>query len=175
MRHLAKVKWNGLKDKIKSNRKVVDGDYLLHEIINWKRFFYSCKDVKSVSLYESYLSRFDELDFSKFRFQNSWYDIDDLIEYDLLCVHEKTLEHIVINAGSLIWELIVYKSDRSCKNCDGDYLRVLVDKNRHVFFACDICSHVENLEGKKISNQNKLYPITPDIVNELSISPAPTR
>lgn len=125
----------------------------------WGKQLSNSKDVRIQELHQNNLVYFERLNLDDYILEPLWYDLEELIKYDVLRPKAKNLQHAVDIVVNVLWELIAYKTDRVCKITPTFNLRLLTDKNKqNLYFSCDNCSYIEDIDGQQIKVGHKLFP-----------------
>ena len=163
--------WNDLRNRIAQDKKSITPISIFRLCSDWALKIMHSNSSKNKELYNLYLAYFQEYNIERYQFSETWYYLPDLIDFDLLKPTAENLENIVVRCRYFMWEILVFKTNRPCKNFDNN-LRAMIDKNENVFFCCDDCGHIENIIGEKMNSLNyQLSPITPDLQKRLSLKP----
>ncbi|MEN7550420.1 hypothetical protein AAG747_21050 [Rapidithrix thailandica] len=166
MSHIVLEKWNELQLKIEQQRDELNRESLLIILFDWIRGIKKIKDSKVQNLYHEYLAYFEEVsDLDGILNIKPWYSLQELIEYDILKSTELSFERPIVKVRDVLWELLVFKSDKECPCCGDDNLRAMTYKGqKELFFCCDICGCIVDEDGGRKEVDDKLYPAPFELV-----------
>ena len=155
------------------HRQTLTPKDLYIELLSWGKQLNDSNEMRIKNLYTNYLQYFDKLKIDEYLFEPLWYDFNDLIDFCLLKYEPKRLERIVVIIRDVLWEIIAFKTNRSCKILPEDNLRFLTDElKEYIYFSCDSCFYTEDLEGNKRKVEMKLYPATINQIKQYEVQPA---
>lgn len=165
--------WIDLRDKVEQNKQSITPLVIYQMCSEWTAKIKNSNSLRIKKLYSLYLAYFEEYNINSYQFSVRWFSLQDLIDFDLLHPSVDNLEYVIVRCRRIMWEVLVFKSNRPCKNCDND-LRVMMDKSMSdIFFCCDDCGYVENLSGESlVTLKGQLSPITPEIQERLLLGPS---
>jgi len=161
-----------LQDKIAMQGKDISPRYLYDELLNWGRLLSDSKNLSIKNLHTDYFLYFDGLDLADYFFQPLWYNLNDIVENDFLKIKPRELKNAVVVVRDMIWELVVFKSNRECKILPNNCMRVFTDKlKEQLFFCCDMCDYTEDINRKEVLINRLLLPATIQHIRRNNILP----
>lgn len=165
-------KWKALLVVI-DQQQPIKREQLLLLLMDWTKELKRSNDPREQLLYNRYIKPFEKLDLKDYLEPvDNWFLMEDLVQHDLLKVRPRTASFLLSDLGRILWELLVFKSDRACSYCTDDDLRVFstVEKDK-LYFSCDVCIQtVAFIEGDKIPKQ--LIPAPHALIKAKGILPA---
>ncbi|WP_207513818.1 hypothetical protein [Longitalea luteola] len=165
--------WDDLRSKVEHNKQSITPIDIYKLCSEWAGKIRSTNILKIRELYNLYLAYFEGYNINEYQFLQSWYSLRDLIQFDILNILVVNLEHAIIRCRDIMWEILVFKTNRPCKTCDSE-LRALTDnKKREIFFCCDNCVYIEDIFGQSVKSlKNQLSPITPEMQEKFLLPPS---
>lgn len=163
-------KWQQFKNEIEINDWTPIDLYL--KVYRWSHFLKEDRNIASNKMYDLYIRYFECIDVLDYRYSEVWFNIDNVIKYDLLNPKQNDIESIASSCKDVLWELVAFKSNIECIVCEIENYRVLTDQNRgNVFLVCDNCLHAQHIANIEVDVPDILFPVTPDIINKYHIVP----
>lgn len=158
------------------NQKEIDSDFIYYSLIEWVKLVSLAKNDNIKELYNSHLKYFDQINFYDYKFRNKWYSIEEIVKYDL-SRDKWNINSAILTCSIILLEIIIFKSNRSCKLLEEDDLRVFQDiEGNKIYFICDGCGYAEDINGKFINidliRKLKLIPAKENIVTKFKIKPS---
>lgn len=165
--------WNDLRNRVEPNKQSITPVVIYQLCSEWASKIKGSNSLKIKELYNLYLAYFEGYNIYEYQFSVRWYSLQDLIVFDILNTSVENLEYVIVRCRNIMWEILVFKSNKSCKNCDNE-LRVLTDKTAgDIFFCCDDCGYIENFFGEPMKTlKRQLSPITPELQGRLFLAPS---
>jgi len=170
-------KWEQLRKCVIQDRDFLDSRSLLNLLLDWMKEIKEFNDIQIQNLYKLHFSYYENLNIDEIFYENSvvWYSLEEIIQYDIIQANIDSDKWAIENSSNIIYNLLVFKSDRECPCCHDDNLRVLVEINsERLIFECDSClcainedKTKYNLEGKKI------IPVAAFLIKAKGINPSP--
>ena len=158
------------------NQREIDSDFIYYSLNEWVKLVSLEENDTIIEIYNSHLKYFAQINFDDYKFHNKWYSIDEIVKYDL-SRDKWNINSAIIACSNILLEIIIFKSNRSCKLLEEDDLRVFQDiRGEKIYFICDGCGYAEDLNGKSIHNdlirKLKLIPAKENIVSKFKIEPS---
>jgi hypothetical protein len=164
--------WKDLKNIIAQDKISITPILIFRLCSDWAFKIMHSHSSKNKELYNLYLAYFQEYNIERYQFSERWYNLAYLIDFELLKPQATKLENIVVWCRFVMWEILVFKTNKPCRNCDDD-LRAMIDKKEDVFFCCDYCGYIENFVGEELEYRiYHLSPITPELQKRFSLKPS---
>ncbi|ANO47200.1 hypothetical protein V8245_04940 [Flavobacterium columnare] len=158
MNKALKNELDSLKESLLEKYDLRNSEYIIEKLLDFSNQIKGLNDSNIKKLHKEYLSYFEKIDFRDFLFNDGWYNLDE-IKKDILNL-SGTDEFIISKTCNLLRDLIIFKSDIECNNCEQDNYRVFVSSDNGLpFFECDLCSQLIDSKGNKIVEMESLYPI----------------
>lgn len=125
---------------LKTNRYATTPKQLYKELLGWGRKLLESKEISDIALFEQNLAYFDRLDIDEYMFEATWYNLQDMIEYDILRPEILKVNRAVDLVAKVLWEVIAFKTNRDCELLRDDNLRLLTNEDKSkLFLHCDRC------------------------------------
>ena len=173
MSHIILNKWRKLVKELKVQRSSIDRSTIIKLLLKWSLEVKKIKDKRVQKLYSTYLEYFEKCSIT----ENDiipWYSLNEIIDIDLINQSPLTYDRAIIKVRDVLWELLIFKSDKSCPCCGDDNLRVMTNAvNSRLFFTCDLCGCILNEFGNEMSINEKLFPAPIEMIKLHGIAPNP--
>ncbi|MGH1437851.1 MAG: hypothetical protein ACRBG0_25660 [Lewinella sp.] len=164
-------------------QSVLDEQFNIDRNILIKMIFGLLKKMKSSIiqedkvLYGKYLSYYENIDLSDYHFRFLWFDLKEFLQYQVLRKTPSNTGILIQRIRDIIRELIVYKSNRLCKRCGDDDLRVFAKPPTNtepilVAFICDCCNYTEGLDERMMTPTKGYFPAKAEIIERFGIAPS---
>lgn len=177
MSHLVLKKWEQLKKNIELNKNNLTTLSLIKELLNWTKEIQLIKDIQIQNLCDDYYKYFENIDIESIIYidSNVWYSLDEIIQFDILQAKVESYEWAIIHVRDILFNLLVFKSDKDCPCCSDDNLRVFVEKGSDkLIFQCDICLCMIDENGNKQNIEGSfLVPAPSFLIRLKNIRPSP--
>jgi hypothetical protein len=171
MRHFFQS-WNRFKDEVSIHHTMITPIELCERLIEWSTVLREAKDKHVKALSSGYLDYYTKLNLKLYDFDERWYSLENLIETQILKNTPRKIDHLIVDIRDLLNEIIVFKSNRECKQFYDQYLKVFTDKEyAKLYFCCDACSFAEDFDGVPLNIENILIPATAQQVRNHNLSP----
>lgn len=173
MSHILLKKWAELKNSIGNKSDSITPLELINVLLVWAMEVKAIKDLTVKQLYHDYLEFFEKIDPNEYVFNETWYSFEEMLNVDILGSNVDSYERPVVIIRNVLWELLVFKSNINCPNCNYDNLRIFTDISKEqLFYCCDNCGYNLNAFGKKHSYNSNLIPITAKLVELHDLKPS---
>lgn len=175
MSHIIINKWNKLRLIVIDKKEGLNRVSLIEILLGWGHDFKNSKDKVILGLYISYIKYYDDLNLNGYNFEQIWYNLDSIITNDIINSKLDYYQTPIMVVSDVLRELFVFKSNRFCKKCNEDYMRVYMDLDYIPIFECDKCLNTENLSGERVLllKEANLLPATPKVIKIFNIHPMP--
>lgn len=177
MSHIILRKWEQLKQSIIQERDNLDAYSLLKLLLDWTQEIKEIKDVQIQNLYKDYFSYYEKLNIEEIFYTDNvvWYSLDEIIQYDIIQAKVDSPQWAIIHTRDIIFNLLVFKSDKDCPCCHDDNLRAFVEiDSEKLVFECDICLCVVDENNNKQNIGEKLIvPASASFIRSKNIKPSP--
>lgn len=153
------ITWFDIQKKLTKKVSLISPQILYKELISWCKDLKMSKDTNIKRLYDLYLKNYEFIDICNYYTNHMGAAFNKFLEYDYIKQQPKNIERAIILTRDILWNIVAFKSQKECPNCNRDKLRVLTDANKiKIYLSCDDCSYIENLEGQKINIDFRLQP-----------------
>lgn len=174
MSNIVERRWRNLIGQVAKRRNSITRDALLYDLYLWLESFNMPKDKVVSKLYDNYVSWMNSLELSDYKFDEYWYVLTDIIDYDLVNLNLNSFGYPIIQVSHVVYNMITFKSNVWCPKCNDDYLRVLsnIYKDK-IYYKCDICLYLSNDNFEPVSLDDDLIPAPNYLVYSYGISVMP--
>ncbi len=125
------------------------------------------------SLYHQHWSFYEKLSLSDYQHKAfPWLSLTELIDYELNKTQETNRERIFIIISNVLDTLLLFKCDRLCNyyGCGEGNLNVFANKDKtDLYFVCEICHQVEDIDRKPIKLNSNLIPAPTKMIESANI------
>lgn len=177
MSHIVLKKWEQLKQSIIQDKDHLDARSLLKLLIDWTKEIKELKDIQVQKLYKLCFSYYEELDIDKVFYEDNtvWYSLEEIIQYDIIQANVDSYQMAIEHMSDIIFNLLVFKSDKNCPCCHDDNLRVFVEiGSERLIFECGICLCTVDENDKEYHSEEKLVvPAAASLIKAKKIKPSP--
>lgn len=164
--------WDRLKSDVSIHRTMITPIELREKLIEWSMSLSEAKDKHVKMLYSRYLEYYTKLNLELYRFNKTWYSLENLIETRILKKTPSKIDYLIVDVRDLLNEIIVFKSNRECKQFYHENLRVFTDKeSTKLYFCCDACSYAEDFDGITLNVESVLIPATAQQIRDYNVEP----
>lgn len=176
MSHIVLKKWEQLKQSIIQDKDNLDAYSLLKILLDWTQEIKKIKDVQIQNLYKDYFSYYEDLNIEEIFYTDDivWYSLDEIIQYEIMQAKVDSYQWAIVHTRNIIFNLLVFKSDKDCPCCHDDNLRVFVEINSEkLIFECDICLCLVDENNNKQNPEGKLIvPAPASLIKGRGIKPS---
>lgn len=161
MSHLIIKEWKSLKEKILVRRNLINSLELSIELLDWALKFKNSNDKVICDLYADYFKYYERLNPYDYNFDEKWYDLDELLD-KILDTDTNDYRRPIVIVRDILWEIIAFKTDILCENCDQDEYRLFecLQNSKNLVLCCDNCSHTIGFNNEIIKDMsNKYIPV----------------
>lgn len=177
MSHIILKKWEQLRQSIIQDRDNLDAHSLLNLLLDWTQEIKKIKDVQVQNLYKDYFSYYEKLNIEEIFYTDNifWYSLEEIIQYDIIQAKVDSYQWAIVHTRDIVFNLLVFKSDKDCPCCHDDNLRVFVEiDSEKLIFECDICLCVVDENNNKYNPEGKLVaPASASLIKAKKIIPSP--
>ncbi len=177
MNHIILKKWEQLRKGIIHDRDNLDAYSLLKLLLNWTQEIKKLTDVQIQNLYKNYFSYYEKLNIEDIFYPDNtvWYSLEEIIQYDIIQAKVDSPQWAIVHTRDIIFNLLVFKSDKDCPCCHDDNLCVFVEiDSEKLIFECDICLCVVDENNNKQNSEGKLVvPAPASLIKAKNILPSP--
>jgi len=177
MSHIVVKKWERLRQSVIRDRNHLDAHSLLKLLIDWGQGIKKIKDIQIQNLYKLCFSYYENLDIGEIFYNDSvvWYSLEEIIQYDIIQANVDSYQWAIEHASNILFNILVFKSDKNCPCCHDDNLRVFVEiDSEKLLFECDTClCLVDENNNKQNSEGNSIIPAPASLIRAKGINPSP--
>ncbi|MDA3613488.1 hypothetical protein O3P16_01600 [Chitinophagaceae bacterium LY-5] len=162
-----------LQDTIALNKENISSIDLFENLLKWGNSLVNSKNRLIKNLYTDNFLYFKKINILDYTFEPIWYNLDDILESNIFKTRQLKLKTLVEEVRDILWELVVFKSNRECKIFSNSYMRVFTDESKeNIFLCCDICDYMEDMKGNQVVNNKVLIPATSNQIKINQIIPS---
>lgn len=177
MSHIVLKKWEQLRQSIILDKDNLDAYSLLKILLDWTQEIKKIKDIQIQKLYKDYFSYYETLNIEEIFYTDNivWYSLEEIIQYSIIQAKVDSYQWAIVHTRNIIFNLLVFKSDKDCPCCHDDNLRVFVEINSEkLIFECDICLCLVDEEGNMQNSEGpSIVPASASLIKVKKIIPSP--
>ncbi|KFF73164.1 hypothetical protein HX13_22595 [Chryseobacterium sp. P1-3] len=129
MSHIVLRKWKELQQNVEQRKNSLTTRSIVDLLLNWSKEIQLIKDAQIQNLYDDYLKYFENLNVEDILYVDDhvWYSLKDVIQFDILQPKINTYERAITQVRDVLFNLLIFKSDKNCPCHGDDNLRVFVE------------------------------------------------